>query len=360
MLSLTATELPRFVNCNGFRLLEKVAPFEQDNTLRDEGDAAHWLAEEVFKGNFIAEELIDRKAPNGFYIDANMVEHCEEYIEAIKGKGNVEVNTSYSGTNWEVRGRADHEFLEQDRLFVDDYKYGWKLVEPEENWTLISHVFGLFASSVYSGKNINDVCIRIFQPRPYHPKGTVREWVFSVKDLWEIYWAKLLPMLENPTDQLNTSVNCYRCPSMSLCPAAQKAAMNALEVTETAFNSNMTPAERSFMLDQMSRAEKIIKDTKRAHEDAALHEAKRGVAIPNYSIQSDLSNEQWKEGTTPEMLQMLTGKDLSKKALITPGQAKKAGASDAVLKQFYERKNKGSKLVRISDNEQGKKFFGTK
>lgn len=360
MLKLTATQLPRFVECNGFLHLDKIPAFNNDTQLRDEGDAAHWFVEQVFKGEFIAEELIDRKAPNGIYIDADMAEHCEEYIEAIKGKGSVETDTSYAGQSWQVAGRVDHIHAENGVLNINDFKYGWKIVEPEENWTLLSHGFGFLSKNPEVAATVHTIRIRIFQPRPYHPKGSVREWVISAQDLWNIYWAKLSPMLENPSNQIKTGPHCYKCESMAVCPAAQIAAMNAIEVTEQAYNSELEPAQISQMLDLMKRASEVIKQTQKAYEDAALHQAKQGKQIPNYSIQKDLSNEQWKEGITSATIKAITGVDISKDAMITPGQAKKKGISEHVLKPFYERKEKGAKLVRVSDSERAKQMFGSK
>ena len=360
MLKLTATELPRFVECNGFSLLDKVPAFNQDTKLRDEGDAAHWVCETVAKGEFLAEELVDRKAPNGFYIDADMVKNCEPYINGAQGVSLTEEDTSYVGKTWSVAGRVDRISHLEGVLYVDDFKYGWKIVEPDDNWTLLSHAFGFLSRNPDIAATIHTVVIRIFQPRPYHPKGVIREWHVTIADLWGVYWVKLSAMLDNPTSELNTSARCYKCPARSLCPAAQMSAMNAIEVSEQAFNSHLTPAETSFMLDQMKRAQDVIKQTLKSHEDAALHQAKKGVAIPNYSIQADVSNEQWKDGVTAESLKMITGVDLSKDAVITPGQAKKKGVPVDVLKMFYERKTKGTKLVRISDSEHGKKMFGKK
>ena len=360
MLKLTATGLPRFVDCNGQRLLDKVPAFNNDSSLRDEGNAAHWLVEKVFKGEYIAEELIDRKAPNGWIIDADMVEHCDAYLNAIEGFGAVESDTSYGGEKWFIGGQADHIGVVKNILYVDDFKFGWRIIEPDENWTLLSHAFGFLSKNPDIGKTVDTVVIRIFQPRPYHPRGAVREWHVSVQDLWGVYWAKLSPMLENPSDVLNTGPNCYKCPSRYPCPAAQISSMNAIDVSETAFNSDLKPDEVSLILDQLKRAQDVIKQTLKSYEDAALHQAKKGVIFPNHAIQSDISNEQWKEGITPEMMMLITGQDLSKKSLITPGQAKKKGIDPKILEPFYERKTKGAKLVSVKNSERAKQLFGNK
>ena len=108
MLSLTATELPRFMACNGFTRLGGIEPFNPSTELTDEGNAAHWLCEQVYKGAN-PDELIGQKAFNGIFITLEMVENCREYIKLIQmGHSQVEKDTSHrNGDLWEIRGRAD-------------------------------------------------------------------------------------------------------------------------------------------------------------------------------------------------------------------------------------------------------------
>jgi len=360
MLRLTATDLPRFVQCNGFFKLERIPEFDKDTTLRDEGDAAHWVSETVFKGEATLEELIGKKAPNGFRVDAGMAEHCEEYIEAIKGRGEVEVDTSYSGEGWVVVGRPDHRSREGVEFHVRDFKYGYKIVEPDENWTLISHVIEYFLTNPEAGFDVKEIVITIFQPRAIHHKGTVREWRISLKDLWYNYWPKLRSMLENPSNALTTGPSCYRCASFAVCPAATINSMRALETSTQAFTSKLTPKQTSLMLDQMVKAQDTIKQALRAHEDNALHQAKKGVCIPNYSLQTGKTGKKWKEGVTVDSLSAMTGVDLYKKTLLTPLQAAKTGVKQEVLDIFLEPKKSSLKLVRVSESEQAKKMFGDK
>ena len=67
MLSLTATELPKFMACNGFTRLGGIEPFNPSTEVTDEGNAAHWLCEQVYHGEN-PEDLIGQKAFNGLFI----------------------------------------------------------------------------------------------------------------------------------------------------------------------------------------------------------------------------------------------------------------------------------------------------
>lgn len=365
MLSLTATELPRFMACNGSRLIGKVAAFEPDTTITDEGNAAHWLIEQVFRGHFSAEELIDRKAPNGIYITHDMVEHVHEYwsdLRVAKACGyftDVEVDTSYSNSGWEIRGRADAISFGNAELIVPDFKYGWKIVEPENNWTLISHAIGFLSRNSDALQTVKTITFRIYQPRPYHPDGPVRVWTISVQELWQ-FWQQLQNTLSNPSDVCQTSDHCYKCPSFTKCKAATVATMNAIDVAYKAYDSEPDNEKLQFILSETNRAAEVLKQASSAYEELALHRLKSGQTIPNYTAQSGKGQSRWKDGVTVEMIKMLTGVDVSELKLKTPTQAKKAGVSEEIITSLTDRPNTGFKLVRVDASKKAENLFGKK
>lgn len=357
MLSLTATELPRFMACNGSRLMGGIPPANEGGTNNDEGDAAHWVVEQAFKG-IDPLGFLDREAPNGIFVTRDMVEYCEDYIRDTRAVGGwVEVDTSYYCPGWEIRARADHIALVGTTLYVDDFKYGWKIVEPEGHWTLIWHALGWW----FSNQNavIESVVFRIYQPRACHPLGNVRHWVITINEL-RSYWVELHEALTNPKNTLTTSEHCYKCPSRSVCPAAQIATMNAIDVSEKAFDSHVNNEQLSFLLDQAKRGIKLLEQMVDAFEEEATHRIKSGQQVPHYSVQIDLSQKQWKKGLTPEIMRTLTGIDLSKQQLITPNQAKQRGVDEEIVEALCERNNKGLKLVRVDGSKKAEKLLGKK
>lgn len=357
MLSLTATDLNRFMKCNGSRLLGKITPVDRDTTLRDEGNAADWFIGEFFKGNYFADDLIDRKADNGVFITGDMVDHCEQYLTDIKGKGDVEVVTTYSDNkSYEIRSRADHIYSEPQTLHISDFKYGWKIVEPEENWTLISHAIGFLQSYATQPQ---DIVFTIYQPRPYHPDGNVRTWSITYERLME-YWQELHAALTNPSDEIVTGVHCYKCPSMSQCPAAQKAAMNSIDVGEMAYDSEVDNKQLSYIMDEIKRAKTVLTQAEDAYNNLANTRVRSGEIVPGYCMETTLSNAQWKDGMTHEIVQMMTGVDVSTKKIISPTQARKTGISSEVMDSLCERKSTGFKLVRKDVNKRAEQLFGKK
>lgn len=357
MLSLTATELPRFMACNGFTKLNGIEPFNPSTELIDEGNAAHWLCEQVFRGAN-PDELIGKKAFNGIFITSEMVEYCRPYIDFITdGYCMVEKDTyHHNGDIWEVRGRADCiKQIDEHTIVIADLKYGWRIVEPEMNWTLINHAI---SNRMYGVKPWK-IIFRIFQPRPYHPEGPIRDWVISSVELDDLE-KQLKAALENPNANVCTSSHCYKCKSLSQCPAAQIAAMNAIDVAHMAFDSEMTDDKLAWMLDNLKRAQEVIKQSYEAYQDLALHRLKAGNRVSGYTIQPALGNTTWNDDVTPELLEALCNADLSVKKLITPAQAKKKGVPDEVIEKCTHRPDNGFKLVHIDENKLATKLFGEK
>lgn len=353
---ITATDLPRFMNCNGSRLMTNfISDVKNTNEVREEGNAVHWLIEQTSKKMFEVEELIDRKAPNGVFINSDMVEHIEPFMNGEGKDGEIEKITSFSGNTWKIESRADRIKFDGSTLFVDDFKYGWGLIEPEENWTLIAHALGVILNS--DGKCLpKNIKFTIYQPRPYHMKGAIRSWSISYDQL-DLYYHKIAETLSNPNNLLNTGQHCYKCPAMVHCGAFVKAAMNGIEASENAYNDNINNDDLTFMLDQLKRAGKVLEQAHEAYSELALHRIKKGEIVKNYSIDNDLSRKTWNDNTSSETLRIITGKDLTKNQLITPEQAIKAGVDENIVNSFSSRKTKGIKLVRIDENDKAKKLF---
>ena len=358
MLSLTATELPRFMACNGFTRLGGIEPFNPSTEITDEGNAAHWLCEQVYQG-IKPESLIGQKAYNGLFITEDMVENCREYINLITSTScYVEKDTSHrNGNLWEIRGRADYiARYDEHTLMIADLKYGWRIVEPEMNWTLISHAI---EARRYCGFIPTRFIFRVYQPRPFHPRGPVRDWVIGKVELDE-FEDQLISTLNNPSATVCSSEQCYRCKSLSQCPAAQIATMNAVDVANMAFDSEISDDKLAWMLDNLKRAQEVIKQSYEAYQDLALHRLKAGDKIKSYDIQTALGNTIWNDDVTPEMLEVISGVDCTVKKLITPAQAKKKGVPEDLIGQFTHRPDNGFKLVKIDQNKLGNKLFGEK
>lgn len=361
MLRLNATDLPRFMVCNGSRLMGGAIPpsDEQDDTPQREGTAAHYMATAVFTGQSTLEELVDRKAPSGIYMTGDMAEHVEKYLAAIADHnrlaGGMEIDTTHNYSDvWLIPGRADYVSYSPDHVLrVLDFKYGWRIVEPEMNWTLISHAIAFISTQPNTPNRID---FQIFQPRPYHPEGALRTWSIDYPRLTQLY-AEMNAKLCAPADELKTSNHCSKCPALAICPAARLAEMNAIDAADTVYQDDITNELLSHNLDTLNRAQTMIEDRLKAFQELAKHRIKGGQVVDNYSVGMGLGNTRWKDGIDAGILKALTGKDLAKPKLVTPAEAKRQGIDESVIKALTERPTTGIKLERINANKKAQRLF---
>lgn len=363
MLTIIADHLPRFMQCNGFRLLQAdPATPDGDNTVRDEGNAAHWLAMIVFSGQHTCSELVDRKAPNGIYITADMADHVSQYLaeiiiahDAVTYAGEMERAYSLTGNGWQINGRGDHLNFTGQTLYINDLKYGYTIVEPEYNWTLISHAVEYCITNQVAP---NRIVFTIHQPRADHHAGRVRSWEIDWQQLLDLY-SYMAGALSQPSDTLQTGKHCYRCPAFVGCPARQSAEYTGIEIAHDAYRAEISDEGLAARLDQIYRAEELLKQAKSAYEDQAMQRIRGGAVISNYGVENAQTNRVWKDGVTPELIMALTGANITKPATITPKQAE-AVMPKEIVNLYSERRSKGWKLKRADANKKATRIFGGK
>lgn len=364
MQQSTATDLIRIMGCNGSRLMS-ASPTTSDGktSSREEGIAAHHMAVAVFSGKHSdTSELVDRLAPNGVYMSADMAEHVDEYLDV--GRANPRAHTvlmeheTYltDHRTFEVKGRADRIIWDGDTLIIDDFKYGWRLVEPDMNWTLIFHAV---AYCVAEQINPPYVIFRICQPRPHHQNGSYRIWSIDHAELLALY-HQLIGSLAALSDVLQTGSWCTNCPVMPTCPARRAAEYNCIEASEQAFDDAIDNATLTARLDMVTRAKLVLTEQEKALAELARYRLKSGQIIENYALNISYGNRAWNDGIDAETLRIITGKDLSKPGLITPAQAVKKGVPEETVNAFTSRSETGVKLVRESADKKAKRLLGGK
>lgn len=363
MLTTTATELPRIMQCIGSRLMPAALPPDFDHEARDEGNAAHWLAKEWFEGR---EHSPGTKAPNGWVLTDDMIEHVGTYLSALEC-GTMEVDLTWGTDAFEVRCRADHVVYDTGDttpyateeptkiLTIDDFKYGWRLVDPFENWTLIAYAIGW---CIRNGASPAVIRLRIHQPRPYHPDGPCREWRLSYEELLR-YHAQIQARLMHPSDDLQTGPQCAKCHARFDCPAYRMASMNAIDVTtDTVFSDALPNHILAHEYDTLTLAESIIKDRREALQELMTHKIRSGAVIQGYALKERYAQTRWKPGLTGDVLSIAVGVNLRKDGLVTPAEAKRRGVSDEAIAALTDRPSIGTKLERIDVQREAAKRHG--
>lgn len=356
MFITDATHLYQIMNCNGSRLLPNYErPAEDDTTLREEGNAAHWLAQEAFEGrvdiNSIRDDL---RAKNGVMVTVFMFEHVREYLLNLY-PGEMETVTTWGLEGFQINGRADHIGYNRndDILDIDDFKYGYSIVEPEMNWTLVSHAIGW---AIKWNHWPTWTRIRIHQPRPYHPNGHTREWVISRDQLHALY-QQIVATMSNPDDVLRTGTHCYKCSKLGNCPAARQANMNAVDVQMHAFTDQLDNAALADELSLVEHGFKMLEKRRDALKDMARHRREHGEIIPGYELERTYSNRSWHKWLTPEMAAVLLGRDMSVAKLPTPSEAKARGVPELMINALTTRFESGVKLVAVDVDAKVKRML---
>lgn len=358
MIQTTATELPRLMRCLGSYDMPPALPPDEDMTARTEGNAAHWLATMMFTDHAGADpkHWIGTPAYNGYVITEEMVDHVADYVSALHC-GEMEVDTSYSSPagQWHIGGRADHLVCVGSDLIVDDFKYGHRLVEVVENWTLISHAIGWCFRTGFTPRMVT---LRIHQPRAYHSDGPLREWSLSYIDLMDRY-RMISERLSSRERPLMSSVeHCAKCHALAACPAARMAAMNAIDASALPFVDNMPDGALAWELETLARAQTTIENRLGAIQELMTHRIENGHDIKGYHLKARYANTRWRGNPSGKMLTAMTGVDCVKDATITPAEAKRRGVPEAVVDAMTERPMIGRKLERINVDQVARNAFG--
>jgi len=352
MFITDATHLPRLMQCFGSRNMPTTVTVESDQTTRDEGNAAHWLAQKVFGGASMS-ELAGTRAYNGVVIDNDMVRHVSDYISALDC-GEMESVTTVQTERWIVNARADHVGYRNNILTVDDFKYGHRLVSPEMNWTLIAHAIGY---CVLHGIAPDEIVLRIHQPRRYHPEGHLREWRISYADLTALYHRIDARLSREDDTTLQTGPQCVNCHAIYICPAYREASMNAIDVATVAFNDDLPPEVLSAELDQLGQASDVITARLKALQELAMHKIASGAVIPEYTVDAPLGQRRFNKVFDGAAIRALTGISCTEEKLVTPAELERRGASPDVIKLITERPMTGKKLVRVSADARARKLL---
>ena len=102
-------------------------------------------------------------------------------------------------------------------LFVWDFKYGIKIVDPKENTQAI--YYGLAALDKF-GKDFERVVIGILQPRAVHRDGSVRTWETTPEELdkWRPKYRNGVKKCEAPKPKYKRGDWCFFCRGKKDCP----------------------------------------------------------------------------------------------------------------------------------------------
>jgi hypothetical protein len=357
-LEIRCSNLARPMTCAGFLSFENLPEFESGPAAA-EGTAAGELLERMLLG-----QDIPKQARNGVYFNDEMEFYLKPIVEEINGNRQSEVLCEQridwiSSSGVRIRGSYDISFIRNGCLYIDDLKYGWGIVEVKDNWQLLGYAIGEVIRRAISFEKI---ILRIHQPRPHHEDGSTREWALSYAELLA-HKAKIddrLQQIVSGYRLLETGKQCKYCSaSAEACPAFNRLFYRALEVSYDFVQDQIDEKELARQLDQAERAAEVIKIKMDSLSQLATMRIKSGKLIPGYVTEERYSDRKWKDGITPDVIEVLTGKKIIEQVMLSPAKAEKAGIDKKFVNSLVDRQFLGQKIVKKDSSQLADKIFGT-
>lgn len=356
-MEIHCSALARPMACAGFLSFENLPKFEA-GAPAEEGTAAGELLERMLKG-----EDIPAQARNGVYFDDDMRFYLKPIVEEINANRQSEVLCEQK-IDWQsrsgvwIKGKYDISFIRDGSLYIDDLKYGWGIVEVRDNWQLLGYAIG---EVIRRGVAFESIILRIRQPRPHHEDGDCREWKLSYAELLA-YKERIDSRLEqivNGYNKLETGKQCKYCAAVpEACPAFNRLFYRSLEISTEFTQDSIDERTLADQLDHINRAEEVIKIKKDSLNQLAVQRVAAGKIIPGYITEQTFGDRSWKDGISPEVIKILTGKSVIETKMLSPAKAEKAGVPKEFIKDLVNRRFLGQKLVKKDATAVANKIFG--
>ncbi len=336
MKSVRASSTPRILNCTA-SWFDGDGP-DTSGAEAEEGTAAHWLAHQLFQGHHVEANGV---APNGVVVTSEMRRHVRKYVR-LCGQGQIEqAMAMHVAENFVLTGHVDHaKYDAADKsLTITDLKYGFRIVEPTANWQVISYAMLWLANNPTAA--VETINLRIYQPRPFHPAGALREWTVTRAEISDVWFPKLLAAVkeieQDPT--LRSGSHCRYCWRLAKCPAAREAGMNAVDVSLKSREIERLDDEAiSSELSNLRRGKEAIDDRLQAITEEAIHRLKSQRTIKGYRLTRGTTNRVWRKGVDAELLQGLVGDDMRPKNPVSPAEAQRRGLEPQLTDALAEKK----------------------
>ncbi len=359
---LSPSAASRWVKCPGSIQMCQQFPDKERSEAAEEGTAVHWIASTALEGKPMP--AVGVLSPNGIITTVEMVECAGVYVQAaLQGAQGaaiyaVECHMAVERVHPECHGTPDLWYYQPttNELHVWDYKHGFGVVEPYENWQLICYAAGAIEEvAAFTGQpsgildqHLNAV-LHIVQPRPFHVFGPIREWRVLASDLRahvnQLKQAATLAL--GPQPQCSSGEHCKYCNGRHACLTLQHSAMVAVDYTNFAKAVQLNPDALAVELRILQRCAELIKARLTGMEQQALGIIKSGTPIPGYTMEQGRGRAIWNKpvGEILALGQMM-GKDLAApQEAVTPAQAKKMGLDAELIAAYSTVPETGLKLV---------------
>lgn len=343
----------RWMNCAAYPQLALSYPEPPEGDEAREGTCAAWVAQCALTGQASdCSALIGKTHANGWLVTDEMAAIVQGYVELVLKRGGTTSCEKFVtlSTDPFIAGTTDLSATIGDKptLYVDDLKYGRKIVEVRKNPQLVIYAAAILRN--YAPGTFNLVQLGIYQPRGFHRDGPYRKWVVSVAELQkladEIIEAGRRAMAPNPT--ATPGEWCEYCPVATRCEALAHTNYARISLVQSHAHRDMSPIEISRELDFLDEADATLK----ARRKAVLAEAEqraRNEPIPGRMLEKQKGDRKFK--VPAAVVKAMTGIDpFTEPKVCTPAELIRRGASKTAVDALSYRPDTGWKLIKTDDN----------
>ncbi len=339
------------------RISENAKIVAQDSDAAREGTCAAWVAECVLNGSFAtADDMIGMTHPNQWLVTDEMAYFVGEYVATIRSLGKNIIAEQFVRLTATIAGTYDASVLSDDgtTLYLNDLKYGYKLVEVYENTQTI--IYGYAELLRRNDPNITHVVLGIYQPRAWHPEGIYRTWRIPVAELHRLASdiAAAGDACQDPNAAATPGSHCEYCKGRLECAALAATLYDWYTVAERRTQGAMSADELAKELNFLEKLKDLYDARKTAVQAEAMHRITAGEHIPGWGLKDRTGHRKWK--TSVMDVHARTGIAPFKTVEMSPAEMEKAGADKKVVKDLAFSPVVGHKLEQYTDRDFGRMF----
>lgn len=339
--------------CYAFTSFTSGLPEALESDEAREGTCAAWLASLVLTGQIEkARDAIGHAHSNGFVVNAEMADHVEDYVAVMRKTGGEITSEEFvrASENPLIEGTLDTSSskIVDQILYVNDFKYGRRVVEAKDNPQLICYGWGKLLTMPPG--SIRLVHLSIYQPRAVHHRGIYRKWVVSVEELHAAFlklWNAAVASSQ-PYPTATPGPHCVDCLAAASCEALAHTTYLLAQTLMSPRRRDLTAKELASELAFVTAAEKIVSARIKAVKAEASAVAKN-TSLPGYTIESRYGNRSF--SVDGNIVAALTGVDPWERKLCTPAELERRGADVETVKSITSKPVIGEKLVPLTDDD---------
>lgn len=352
---LAPSAADRWVFCPASVRMAEAFPQLVEDPSAAEGTASHWAGFSMLKTH--TPQPGDICPENGVQLTEEMLEGALVYHNAIFAIANrygglsvaiMEKRVFMPSIHPEMHGTPDCIIWDPvtRTLYVIDYKFGHREVDPFENWQQAGYARGKLDGLQLEDESDVKVVFVIIQPRSFSRFGPVRTWETTADHLRSRMWGMMQDAardaLESTNPTFTVGSHCRDCPARRACPTLARNSQAVMDLANQAMPIELSVAELGVELAYLERAEELLVARRKALAQQAEVSIRNGVAVPGYGLDTGRGSTDWIVDVAEiESLGAMCGVDLLKPPkAVTPTQAKnlfaKKGLDGSVIAAYSQ------------------------